>query len=193
MAETGPVDGVALATRDWIRSCGPRTRRMYALVDAARRPEVPALLEAVGDDALCLFAGDAASALREVAPYLVRIDRVESPGPLLDGLLNDSWGWFLYTDAAPAEARNHLRKYNMVRAENGQTLYFRYYDPRVVGPYLDACRPRERRAFFGCIEAIGIALDERSLRLLTVDDDQQLDRTDARASMHETRAWDVDL
>lgn len=36
-----------------------------------------------------------------------------------------------------------------VRDEQGRSMYFRYYDPRVLGVYLPMCTEEEKRAAFG--------------------------------------------
>lgn len=44
----------------------------------------------------------------------------------------------------------------MVEDENGQPLYFRFYDPRVLGAFLPTCTDQQRGAVFGDIEAFVI-------------------------------------
>jgi hypothetical protein len=63
----------------------------------------------------------------------------------------DSWG-IIMTSAAPLEdLYKHFRKFLIVEDEEGKRLYFRFYDPRVIGVFLKTCIPEETQEFFGPI------------------------------------------
>lgn len=47
--------------------------------------------------------------------------------------------------------RQHFRRFLLVHGDKGQTLYFRFYDPRILRVFLPGCTPEERIAFFGPI------------------------------------------
>jgi hypothetical protein len=47
------------------------------------------------------------------------------------------------------ELRRHFRGFLRVRDESGRRLIFRYYDPRVLRPYLPTCWPKELETVFG--------------------------------------------
>lgn len=123
---------------------------VYAILDAARDERIyPALLEA-DSEYYCLYRGDVAEELAEVAPYLVAL---EPQAPFTTWLTSegwgDSWGIFLQASASLDELRRHFRRFLMVYDEAGKPLYFRYYDPRVWRTYLPTCNAEELAAVFG--------------------------------------------
>jgi len=50
------------------------------------------------------------------------------------------------------ELRRHFRGFLRVRDEAGRRLIFRYYDPRVLRPYLSTCWPKELDTVFGPVD-----------------------------------------
>jgi hypothetical protein len=52
--------------------------------------------------------------------------------------------------------RFHLRHFLKVQEPKGAIWYFRFYDPRVLQPFLPACDESELIAFFGPVLAYGI-------------------------------------
>jgi hypothetical protein len=124
--------------------------QLYAVVDAARDPELAfEAREHHGLKMYSLFKGDLADAMADVAPYLVPF---EPDHPWLE-----SWaahwgnhaGIFIITTAAPLMLWKHLREIFVVQDEDGQEYFFRFYDPRVLMPFADACHASEREEFFG--------------------------------------------
>ncbi len=125
---------------------------LYALLDAARDPAVLPCLRASGEPFESLYAGRRGRQLAEVAPYLTL---VSAGSPILEAMARAgwgrSWGFFLVAPAPLAEVRRHLRRFLTVEDEEGEALTFRFYDPRVLRPFLAAATDGERRAFFGPI------------------------------------------
>lgn len=129
---------------------GPRT---YALVDAARDERIyPALVRA-DCDWLCLYRGDAATRMAEVAPYLVQLEPLSLfTAYLLDEGWGNSWGVFLNAALPLERIQAHFRRFILAHLPNGRTAYFRFYDPRVLRVYLPSCTDEERQTFFGPVE-----------------------------------------
>nr|WP_254451966.1 DUF4123 domain-containing protein [Duganella vulcania] len=81
-----------------------------------------------------LFSGQLHPRLQAAAPRLVHL-RTASPATF--ELLRRGWGksWGILTITAAGitleQQRLHLKKFLRVKTEQGQTLMFRYYDPRV--------------------------------------------------------------
>lgn len=126
---------------------------LFAVLDAARTPEVLALLIPSTDLTYqSLYEGLKGEELAAVAPYLVQIPEGT---PLLETLARrgwgHSWGIYLSCDRPFAEVRKHLRHFLMAKLEDGPRVYFRFYDPRVLRLYLPTCDPGEAREFFGPI------------------------------------------
>jgi hypothetical protein len=81
--------------------------------------------------------------------------RLRADHPFTDELLDEGWGksWgCLVSTALPIrELRGHLRRFLRVQTEEGKTLLFRFYDPRVLRAYLPTCTAEELETFMGPI------------------------------------------
>lgn len=139
---------------------------LYALLDAARDPQVLEILRRSGEPVECLYEGEKAEELGEWAPYLAPLP---AASPLLRALAARGWGksWGLYVSCAqPAEeVKKHFRHFLMVEQEGGETVYFRFYDPRVLRTFLPTCNGGETRQFFGPVQAFWME-DEDPSRML---------------------------
>jgi hypothetical protein len=67
----------------------------------------------------------------------------------------------LKTSATFQEVRYHLRHFLEVRQPNGEQVYFRFYDPRVLRLYLPTLNQNESGQFFGPIHCY-IVEDQKS-------------------------------
>ena len=127
--------------------------RSFALIDAARDEKIyPAIL---GADCrwVCLYRGDAAATMAEVAPYLVELDRFSLFTLwLIHKGWGNSWGIFIHAPTSLELLRNHFRKFVMAKLPDGRIVYFRFYDPRVLRAYVPTCTEQESKAFFGPVE-----------------------------------------
>jgi hypothetical protein len=72
---------------------------------------------------------------------------------LLANFFGKAWCIFARSTAGFSAVRKHFRTFLMVKSPNGETLYFRYYDPRVLGIYLPTTNEEERNIVFGAISA----------------------------------------
>jgi hypothetical protein len=101
----------------------------------------------------CLFRGELAPDMAEVAPYLVGL--IDGT-PFTDWLLSEKpgahYGIFAQTRVSMIEMRRHFRQLTTVYNEDGNPMIFRYYDPRVLHQYLPTCNPGELRSFFGSVD-----------------------------------------
>jgi hypothetical protein len=142
---------------------------VWAVLDLARDRRIHAALLASRLDFLCLYAGRIPRELELVAPHIVEL----IPGhrfvdQLLDEGFGASWGVFAKI-ADPTALRHHLRKLLKVRDESGRTLMFRFYDPRVLGPFLRTCDAAQLKTMFGPVKSylaedeVGESLTEFSL------------------------------
>lgn len=133
----------------------PEDERMqtYALLDAARDERIyPAVLRA-DCEWTCLYRGDAAATMAEVAPYLVRLDRASHFAQwLIEEGWGDSWGVFLNAAVTLEILRAHFRRFVFAQLPDGRNVYFRFYDPRVLRVYLPTCTPDETEMLFGPVE-----------------------------------------
>ena len=127
---------------------------VYAVLDGASVPKLPQLFWEHEPQRVCLYRGELGPDLAATAPYLVKLD---ADSPFTDLVLKDGWGkhWGIFV-LAPEEVhlrdlRKHFRTFLVVRDEAGGSMYFRYYDPRVLQVYLPTCNEEECRVLFGPI------------------------------------------
>lgn len=129
-----------------------------AVVDGSAAPGLGGRLRASAGRAVSLFAEPADREMASVAPYLVRVD--DQFGELLGSARAAPWGVFVAADAGVDAIRFHLRRFLSVRSPAADIWFFRFYDPRVLGPFVRACTALERREFFGPIHRFGCPRDD---------------------------------
>jgi hypothetical protein len=123
---------------------------VYAIVDGARDPRVHPAVVGSGLAYQCLFAGALVPELAAAAPYLVRLDPLaEFTRTLLRLGWGKSFGIFLASQASIEALRVHFRRFLRVQGPGRKTMFFRYYDPRVLRSYLPTCNDVEIEVIFG--------------------------------------------
>ncbi len=135
---------------------GGAARRLYAVLDSARDRRILELCRESVEEHHSLYDGVEGETLAHVAPYLVHL------GPssrLLEALVREGWGrrWGIWlTSAQPFMAvRRHLRRYLMVeRADHHGKVYFRFYDPAVLGVLLSTITVLQRSELFQAIDGL---------------------------------------
>jgi hypothetical protein len=142
-------------------------RKVYALLDGASVKGLLGKLAQCRPEHDCLYRGQLGPDMVEVAPYLVRMER---DATFTQWVLGEGWGkhWGIFAitrEARLAMLRQHFRRFTMVRDPDGQNLYFRFYDPRVLRTFLPTCTPQELQGFFGPVLAYAME-DEDPARML---------------------------
>jgi hypothetical protein len=136
--------------KNWFSTLESAQQHLFAVVDAAREPRIPAELRGRAVEFVSLYRGEPEEALVAVAPYLVQLDlKSEFTRWLLADGWGNSWGIFLVSQSSLEDLRRHLRHFLLVRDPAGTELYFRFYDPRVLRVYLPTCTAAETKRFFG--------------------------------------------
>lgn len=129
-------------------------KQLYIILDAARVEQIPAQLFELEDDPeyISLFFDTPQAELIDVAPYLVK---VEMDSRLLTWMLDEGWGksWGIFISAAMEleQLFEHLRQFLKVKDPEGEELFFRFYDPRVLRIFLPTCNFQEIIQFFGSV------------------------------------------
>lgn len=141
--------------------------KVYAVLDGASVPELLKKLYGLKPEHVCLYRGELSPDLAECAPYLVRL---VPESEFCNWVLAEGWGkhWGIFA-ASPAQLtamRKHFRMFLRVKSPEGKTLYFRYYDPRVLRTYLPTCNPEETKIIFGPITSY-LCEDEKPETLLS--------------------------
>ncbi len=129
-------------------------KQLYIILDAARVEQMPAQLFELEDDPeyFSLFFDTPQAELIDVAPYLVKVDM---DSRLLAWMLDEGWGksWGIFISATMEleELFEHLRQFLKVKDPEGEELFFRFYDPRVLRIFLPTCNFQEIMQFFGAV------------------------------------------
>ena len=154
------------------------TSATFALLDGAGIPGlIDKLQQAPGLEFECLFSGEQEPGVAEVAPYIARLDE----GSEFAGWAMSGWGQrrgiFVQVpgDVELPVLRRHFRKLNMVYGPDGNSMLFRYYDPRVLRMFLSVCarqqvnsmfRPVSNYIFEGRAENEGVTISVLDDRLI---------------------------
>lgn len=148
---------------------------VYAVIDGASVPDLglPQLLYKHQPEHICLYRGELEPDLAATAPYLVKL---EHDHPFTKLVLKEGWGkhWGIFavtgTDVNLHAVRKHFRMFLMVVNPEGKTVYFRYYDPRVLRTYLPTCNAEEMEYVFGPVSSY-IVEDEDPSNMLRLSPD----------------------
>ena len=139
---------------------------LYALLDASREPSVLKVILESKEEYQSLYEGAQGAQLAHFAPYLIRVPQKSA---LLETLVRQawskSWGVFLTCDQPLKDLRAHFRHFLTVKLPDGQQVYFRYYDPRVLRLFLPTCLPEETTQFFGPVKQFLVEAEDPKLAL----------------------------
>jgi len=113
-----------------------------------------------------LFKGELAPVTMHVAPLLIQIPEETDFYEHWSGRMGNSSGILLLSPDPQEKLLKHLQEIFRVTDENGEKYLFRYYDPRVIRPFMKTFDPQQLEAFFGNISWIFVE-DETPGSLLT--------------------------
>lgn len=123
----------------------------YAILDAAKVMGLPEMLDASGLEHACLFKGEAAEELRDVAPYLVRLDEASIFTRNL--FTKGDAGWHMWDKEPGIYLRSygtieylwqHFRRFTRVRDEAGKWFYFRFWEADCLIDYMRFVQENDR-------------------------------------------------
>lgn len=142
----------------------------YIVLDGAKMRFDLEKAQELNEDHKCLYRGDSAVNLGPVAPWLFTY---ESNTPFSNWLYKNSseqhWGILLQSNEIFTKIYTHLRKFLMVKTEEGKQLYFRFYDPRVLNTFLPSCEADQLSDFFGPVEAYFSETSKNQSTIFTFD------------------------
>jgi len=123
---------------------------VFAILDGASVPHLLRSLHQHRPEHVCLWRGDLAADLAEVAPHLVRLEPdADFTRWLVEEGWGEHWGIFAAAETGLREMRLHFRRFVTVYDPDDRPVYFRFYDPRVLRSYLPTCNAEEIRALLG--------------------------------------------
>lgn len=120
----------------------------------------------------CLFVGNLATEMADVAPYLGQLKSLDSDvSRTVENLLSKHVCILVIPNEKPvhgfdmsfSQLYRHFRKLNMVKGPQGNQIYFRYYDPRVIVNVLTAMDEAQVSEFLGPIQSFTVAASNRTV------------------------------
>lgn len=119
--------------------------KTYVIIDAAKVPDAKGLMERSGLPWRCLFKGDAARELSDVAPYLVELNVAADftrvllthntmlPADLVTAhLWHRKSGIFVRSRSDIDTLVAHFRRFTRMQDETGKWYYFRFWEPEYL-------------------------------------------------------------
>lgn len=122
----------------------------YAVIDGAQCLDLMPVIERMTPPHECLFMGELEPEIEMVAPHLVQLT---PEGKFFDWLFDNGWArnWAIYmvSEKPLLDMRKHFRRLTLVQMPDGQFVYFRFYDPRVMRSFMPTCDAEQIRQMFG--------------------------------------------
>lgn len=113
--------------------------KTYAILDAAKVPNLTTYLRVSELKYQCLFQGESAEELKNVAPYLVELEEENTFTRNLftsAGMPSNLWdkepGIYVRSRADFADVRKHFRKFTRIQDEQGKWYYFRFWEGQAL-------------------------------------------------------------
>jgi hypothetical protein len=133
---------------------------VFAILDAARDSRIPAFLDA---------SGEKYSAMDPLGRAQVYVVAVPHEARLLDVLVKDGWGrgWGFYGTAKKGldDILAHLANFVNLYTQLGNSVTFRFWDPRVLRALTPLMSPQEAEAFFGPLERLIVEAEKPEMAL----------------------------
>jgi hypothetical protein len=140
---------------------------VYAIIDGASCPELRFKIYDWQPQSQCLWSGKLEPDIEEVAPYMVELERnSDFTLWLIKNGFENNWNIFVASQLEPKAFRKQIRKLQLVRSDEGKTMMFRFYDPRVMAVYLPTCDMEQLKETFEGLERVYVPR-ARSLSLNT--------------------------
>ncbi len=126
----------------------------YILLDAARMSdEIDKALE-FNKSGQSLYTGKSEKMLASFSPYLFGFEKESAFAKWnAENGWGNSWGVYILCFNDFEILHKHFRKFILVKTEEGEELYFRFYDPRVLRIFLPTCDEDQLKEFFGPVKA----------------------------------------
>ncbi len=153
---------------------------LYHLLDAARMSFSIDEAKQRNPTHDSLYRGQSEETLAVIAPYLFQCEAGDAFDAWLTENAGQSWGVGVESDEPMAALHKHFRQFLLIQTDNGEELYFRFYDPRVLRNFLPTCTPDQLIEFFGPVRRF-IAEDPPHAQLLTFSHESGTLKTDSES------------
>lgn len=158
------TENIVLAVKQ--RLFADQNTQVFTILDGASIPDLRMSLHQHQPEHICLYRGELADDIAEVAPYLVQLEKeAEFTNWVFTQGWGEHWGIFALTNEPLVEMRQHFRRFLTVSGPDHKPLIFRYYDPRVLRVYLLTCNAEELKTIFGPVSSFLCEDDDPTMAL----------------------------
>lgn len=138
-----------------ILDAAPTGTVTYALMDGALDSTIVPTIEHSGCPAACLYGEAWQAPLRDVAPFVVELaPQAKFSSELLGWDWYANWGVFVQAPARLDAVATAMQALSVAEMPDGQEVFFRFYDPRVLRPFLAAAPSCDLSAVFAQVQRI---------------------------------------
>jgi hypothetical protein len=149
----------------------------FILIDAARLDDNIYKAKQLNAQHDSLYRGRSEEALNSVAPYLFSYEKnSEFALWVRENGWGNSWGIYVISNSGMEALHKHLRKFLIVKTEDNEEMYFRFYDPRVLRIFLPTCDKMQLTEFFGPIQYFIMEDEDPNYALLFSFENGQLEK-----------------
>jgi hypothetical protein len=158
------TENIVLAVKQ--RLFADQETNVFAVLDGASIPNLRMSLHQHQPEHICLYRGELADDMAEVAPYLVQLEKeAEFTNWVFTQGWGEHWGIFALSAQPLVEMRQHFRRFLTVYGPDHKPLVFRYYDPRVLRVYLPTCNAEDLTTVFGPVTSFFCEDDDPTMAL----------------------------
>lgn len=126
---------------------------IFVILDFAKKQYQVDNVKKVCNCIRSLYNDSSFKCLQEVGPYLLSISSRNRFYSFLGNKVDRRLlGLMIISKAGFDNCWKHFRKFLLVKTEDGQELYFRFYDPHVLKIFLPTCDEKQIIEFFGPVE-----------------------------------------
>lgn len=134
---------------DTILKNAPSGTKTYALMDCALDSTVHPAIQDSGCPNTCLYAESWQAGLANIAPHLLELTpRAKFSTTLLSWDWYGNWGVFVQSSADLATLASQFKAITMAKLPDGKEAFFRFFDPRVLRPFLANASSNDLNAVF---------------------------------------------
>jgi hypothetical protein len=124
--------------------------KLFVLLDPSRDAKITTVVQGLAQRAECLYIGSARDEFEDDAPWLAQCGDLDGLSDfLIDEGFGQRWCVFVVSDASFEDQFRHFRKLVKIRQVKGELLFFRFYDPEVLGSIIPFLTSEQRRYLFG--------------------------------------------
>jgi len=128
-------------------------QRHYIILDAAKMQQHINVAKQFNPKHTCLYKGEAETKLGSVGPWMFTYPKMSLFDDwFISSAGGQNWGVIIEAKEKFEKIYFHLKKFLRVKSETGKTMYFRFYDPRVLPTFLETCDEEQLQEFFGPID-----------------------------------------